>query len=262
MGWTRARRAAADFANEARRNDQALRRRHYVRDVKHASELWADNRPGQARQLLESYRAAVREEDPRGFAWHYFQRLCTAGKEPLTGHRGEVYCAVFSGDGTVIATASQDRTVRLWDLASRTTCLTLVGHEDEINWVSFSPDCQTIATASDDHQIKLWDAPTGRIKSTLSGHQEQAVAAIFTPNGERVISCDRNGKVILWNVVSARVRLVFRQEWHAAVPGDLPRRRDAGHRGQVHRHLEPGQRPGAASARQAIWPGEQRRLFP
>ena len=189
---------------EIRRTEQARRSRQYVQAVKHASQLWGNNMPGQALDLLERDPPGPAEEDLRGFAWHYCHRLFSIRAETLKGHQGDVYFARFSPDGKTLATASKDKTVRIWDSQTRTTRLILEGHGDEVNWVSFSPDGRMIATASDDQRVKLWHAATGRAQSTLTGHREEVVAAIFTPDGQRLISCDRKGTVILWDVALAR----------------------------------------------------------
>jgi WD40 repeat protein len=67
---------------------------------------------------------------------------------------------VFSPNGQTLATASADRTVRLWDLTPGqppAILAILAGHTDWVNAVAFSPDGNTLATASDDHTVRLWD---------------------------------------------------------------------------------------------------------
>jgi WD40 repeat protein len=87
----------------------------------------------------------------------------------------------FSPDGQLLATASGDRTVKLWETQSWQLRATLQRHSTFVRALAFFPDGKTLATGSDDQTIKLWDLEnsleTGLERATLRGHQ-QAVTAL------------------------------------------------------------------------------------
>jgi len=185
-------------------------RRHYATDLNSASYLIGTNRVAEALELLLRHRPAPGQKDLRGFEWYYLWRLCHVGRPALEGHRGEVYHAAFSPDGRTLATASQDRTVGLWDLATGQERLVFSGHTDDINWVAFAPDGRTLATASDDQTVRLWDADRGEARSKLTGHNDQVVAVVFAPDGKRLVSSGRNGDVIICDPATSVRRGSFR----------------------------------------------------
>ena len=78
----------------------------------------------------------------------------------------------FSPDGRPFATASADKTARLWDSATGEYRRTLTGHTSEVLGVAFSPDGRLLATAGGDRTARLWDPATGEHLRTLTGHTD------------------------------------------------------------------------------------------
>ena len=117
----------------------------------------------------------------------------------LEGHDQGVNSVTFSPDGKMLASASDDKTIKLWDAQTGVEIRTLEGHDSMVKGVSFSPDGKMLASASDDKTIKLWDVQTGAEIRTIKGHDERVWSVSFSPDGKTLASGSRDKTIKLWD---------------------------------------------------------------
>ncbi|MEM9007154.1 MAG: TIR domain-containing protein, partial [Cyanobacteria bacterium P01_F01_bin.86] len=119
----------------------------------------------------------------------------------LDGHQDVVASLCFSPVGDVLATASQDRTVKIWTLEGQLQ--QSLEHEQAVMAVCFSPDGQSLATAGFDRQITLWSL-NGRRLQTLAGHTNTVWQLRF--QGDELISASEDGTVRIWTIDRDRLK--------------------------------------------------------
>ncbi len=115
-------------------------------------------------------------------------------------HSGGINTVTFSPDGTTIATASDDRTVRVWGLETGKDRV-LTGHTDEVWCAAFSPDSKLLASGGKDKVLRLWNLETGNA-TVLSGHEQWLTSIRFSPDGKWITSQGLGEGVWLWNVAA------------------------------------------------------------
>ena len=139
----------------------------------------------------------------RGHADLSLQPLDTAPNGPAfpapRRSKNQVLALAFSSNGTHLASGSQDKTVRLWDLANNDEWITLQKHTGWTNVLAFSPDGKLLASGSTDKTVQLWNTATGDPLVTLTGHINGIAALAFSPDGETLASASTDGTVRFWN---------------------------------------------------------------
>ena len=119
-----------------------------------------------------------------------------------------VGCLAVSPKGTLLASGSSDRTIKLWELDTGKEIRTLTGHFGDVEAIAISPDGDILASGSDD-TIRLWELKTGRELCRLDHHTGQAVrtftnnsqtvlAVLFCPDGRTLVSSSADKTIKIW----------------------------------------------------------------
>src|SRR3990172_8071034 len=167
--------------------------------MKVATQAWQAGEVPRVLELLEGQRPMPDAEDLRGFEWYYLWRLCNGGRCAfLHGRTGAVLGLAFFPDGKTLASASWDRTVRLWDPVTGKELAVLTGQAKGPWTVAISPDGKLIASGGDETgSLILWDAATRKSLYTIPG---SVVGIAFSPDGRTLATAPVTGDDSVWDI--------------------------------------------------------------
>jgi WD40 repeat protein/serine/threonine protein kinase len=181
----------------------------YGSQVALAQREWQDNQTGHARELLHGVRW-----DYRGWECDYLHTLFNHRQQDLQGHTNAVNGLAYSRDGKYLATASSDKSIKVWDTTTHENVLTLLPWgNNSLSDAAFSPDGKWLAASGWDRIVQIWDAGQRGVATspvrTLRGHTGPVSGVVFSPDGRLLASSSWDKSVRVWDTENWKSRHVL-----------------------------------------------------
>ncbi|KAG9509591.1 Coatomer subunit beta', partial [Fragariocoptes setiger] len=142
--------------------------------------------------------------------WNYEKNW--ACQQVFEGHTHYVMQIVINPkDNNTFASASLDRTVKVWSLGSPSPNFTLEGHERGVNCVDYchSGDKPYLISGADDRTVRIWDYQTKTCVQTLEGHAQNLSAVIYHPELPIILTASEDGTVKVWHISTYRLKATY-----------------------------------------------------
>jgi WD40 repeat protein/serine/threonine protein kinase len=121
----------------------------------------------------------------------------------LTGN-ASINVVVVSSNGETAASAAEDGTLRIWDVATGEMLHTWQASDAALTSLTFGPDGETLLSGSADHRLYLWNMATGTVLFTLEGHTAPIRSVAFSPDGQLAASGAEDKTIRLWDTATGQ----------------------------------------------------------
>ncbi len=132
----------------------------------------------------------------------------------FTGHLNSINCIAISPNGKILASGSEDGTLKLWNWPKRKYICTIEEHQAGVKAVAFSPDGKLLVSGSADHTINVWQMPqvTAPIY-TLTGHSDWVKCLAISPDGHTLASGSQDKTICLWDLETGELKNTLNEHW-------------------------------------------------
>ncbi|MDE2508669.1 MAG: protein kinase [Planctomycetota bacterium] len=205
--------APSDSAHKAAADvspiEHSLKLGQYIQDTWRARE---SSRMVEVRSRIATPDPQLKNDLNASFAWRWLRRHSAPDWVWTNRVNDEtIYKLVYFPDGSKLASAGKDQTVRIWNAADGTLLRTLKGHTDEVDCVDVSSDGRRLVSCGDDGRIFFWDLDRAA-PVELGRRNCEVVAVLFANQGKQVIAGDNDGVVTVWDVRTRKLAA----EYHVA----------------------------------------------
>lgn len=125
--------------------------------------------------------------------------LTLSPMQEYEGHEQGVSDLAFSSDSRFLVSASDDKTLRLWDVPTGSLIKTLHGHTNYVFCVNFNPQSNIIVSGSFDETVRVWDVKSGKCLKVLPAHSDPVTAVDFNRDGSLIVSSSYDGLCRIWD---------------------------------------------------------------
>lgn len=137
-----------------------------------------------------------------------------ASPSALHSHTGKITTVIVTPDGRHAISASEDQTMKVWDLSSGMELYTLKGHTKAVNAIAVTLDNGRVVSASDDATLRIWNLQNGmelfKIGGVFSdGHTRRVTAVLVTPDNQHAVSASDDKTLKVWDLQNGKHLCTF-----------------------------------------------------
>ena len=132
--------------------------------------------------------------------WQFINNTQFKQYQAFRGHTNWTRSVAFSPDGKLMASSSDDLTVKIWNIHTEECVHVLPKQLDRVRTLAFSPNGRIMASGGDDHAIRLWDVYSGKCLCMFQGHFDRIRSITMSPDGQIIISGSEDQTVKIWDI--------------------------------------------------------------